>query len=268
MRIDNILSAGFCDACTASINTSLARAILAGSDHFSGRVFQIQSVSILFCHALYIIGTEETGFGNVDSKHHRWDMYLDYSGVLKDSVVSILGDSSSALSAVFHDLFDGEDAQFHEFAALISDEGASSQRVHSDTTFQPNCPLYTVFVAMQDVVRELGPTLFIQGSHTVGAHSELRHFRERYLSSSIYHQALLKQGDVVIMDSRTCHCGDANDFGRRILLYFTLLNPKFEDMGGGSKFENLHLNLHDIIPAEVPFVVTTSSSLQLLSTSL
>jgi Phytanoyl-CoA dioxygenase (PhyH) len=187
VRLSNILSASLCDRCTDDINQDLRDAHEEGKDHYS----------------------EETqnNFGNVDSSSHRWDMYLTNKGAYSESMSSMLGQSSTPLSIVCNDLFEGEDAAVYEFAALISDLDAQSQRVHADVTFQPKCVVYTVFIAMQDVTREMGPTLFIQGSHTDEAHRSLRHNREEFLGASIYHQALLNQGDVVIMDARILHCG-------------------------------------------------------------
>jgi ectoine hydroxylase-related dioxygenase (phytanoyl-CoA dioxygenase family) len=121
---------------------------------------------------------------------------------------------------------------------LISKIGAESQRVHSDTTYQPTCPLYTVFIAIQDVIEELGPTIFIKGTNTSIAHNELRHKRNNFLNNSIYHQALLTVGDCVVMDSRNLHCGGENLQGNRCLMYFTVLNPSFTDMGGKTPTTN------------------------------
>jgi len=222
VRIDNILEARFCNECIDTINQSLAHAVSIGAARYP-------------C----------AGFGNVDSKDSRWDMYLDYEGIYEESFQQMLA-PTTILSTLFGELFNGLDAQFYEFAALISDKGAESQRVHADTTYQLNCPLYTVFIALQDTCEDLGPTLFIKGTNTDAAHRDLRHRRDDILSGSTYHQAVLKQGDVVIMDSRTFHCGGENTAGRRILMYFTLLNPSFEDMGGGSKHDHLHLSLHSI----------------------
>lgn len=227
VRINNILSSDLCDACVTSIEASLALAIAAGTDHFCS--------------------TEKTGFGNVDIPGCRWDMYLDNKDAIADSYRNMLS-KGSVLRLIFDELFEGQDAEIHEFGALISKLGALSQRVHSDTTYQLNCPLYTVFIAMQDVVREMGPTLFIKGTNSSSAHHDLRHKRDSFLSKSTFHQALLRRGDVVIMDSRTFHCGDSNIADSRILLYFTLLNPSFSDMGGGSKFEHLQLSLHGFAP--------------------
>jgi len=228
VRLNNVLTGQLCDDCRTSINSDLLHASNNGTDHYSE--------------------TESNGFGNVDSSHHRWDMYLHDIGSYAASMTCMFGESSTALNSLFSELFHGQDATLYEFAALVSDTGASSQRIHPDTSYQANCPLYTVFIATQDITRNMGPTLFIQGSNTEAAHRSLRHNRHDYLKGSSYHQALLKKGDTVVMDSRVLHCGDANTDSRRTLLYFTLLNPDFSDgPTSGSKFENLHLSLHQIL---------------------
>ena len=187
VRLNNVLTSQLCDECRASISSDLLIASNNGTDHYSE--------------------TESNGFGNVDSSHHRWDMYLHDIGSYAASITWMLGESSTALNSLFGELFHGQDSEIYEFAALVSDDGAGSQRVHPDTSYQPNCPLYTVFIATQDVTREMGPTLFIQGSNTEAAHRSLRHNRNDFLTGSAYHQALLKKGDTVVMDSRILHCG-------------------------------------------------------------
>jgi hypothetical protein len=226
VRLNNVLNTEACDRCLFTINEQLASAVDAGVDHFTKG--------------------EETGFGNVDSKENRWDMYLNYSGEVKESLQCIFDEASSPLTAFFRELFDGKDASFHELSALVCDKGAFTQRVHADTTYQAECPLFTVFVAVQEVAQGMGPTLFIPGSHTAEAHRELRYHRQDYLTVATYQSGHLQKGDCVVMDSRTLHCGDANTESRRALFYFTLLNPNFTDMGGGSMFKDLNLNLHDI----------------------
>jgi ectoine hydroxylase-related dioxygenase (phytanoyl-CoA dioxygenase family) len=147
----------------------------------------------------------------------------------------------------FSQLFSGQDSPFYELSSLISDPSALSQRVHTDTTFQSKCPLYTVFIALQDVTEDMGPTVFIPGTHTAEAHSSLRHNRDNFLASSSYARALLSAGDAVVMDSRLMHCGDGNIAStRRVLMYFTLRNPDFSDMGGGSLHSHLSLSLHQV----------------------
>lgn len=236
VRLDGVLSAALCGECSLAVCSALALAVAAGRDVYTT--------------------TRSTDFGNVDEPGKRWDMYLDYHATesaggqaFRGSMSSLLGDTAAPLRLVFDELFDKRDASFYELAALISDRGAASQRVHPDTVHQPQCPLYTCFVALQDTDAAMGCTHFIKGSHTQGAHHSLRHTREDFLAAADYSQATLRKGDAVVMDSRLFHFGGANEARRRKLLYFTLLHPNFDSAPGvGSKLDSLHLNLHDIKP--------------------
>jgi hypothetical protein len=258
VRLDNVLSAALCQAAGVAICEALRRHVAAGRDAYSN--------------------SRDTPFGNVDEPGKRWDMYLDYHGTdgtgtgaartadggevaesveaataagrtYRSALAALLGAPSAPLRELFDALFDGADAAFYELAALVSDAGAASQRVHSDTVMQPSCPLYTCFVALQDTDMAMGCTHFIKGSHTSEAHHSLRHTRGDYLAAADYSAATLSRGDAVVMDSRLFHFGGANDARRRKLLYFTLQNPAFASAPGvGSKLDSLHLNLHDIGP--------------------
>jgi hypothetical protein len=235
VRVDDVLSAALCDECSLAVCSALARAVAAGRDAYSP--------------------ARDTDFGNVDEPGKRWDLYLDHDAptaggqTFRASLSSLLGDALAPLRLLFDALFDGRDAAFYELAALVSDRGAASQRVHPDAVHQPQCPLYTVFVALQDIDAAMGCTHFIKGSHTRVAHHSLRHTREDYLAAAQYSQATLRRGDAVVMDARLFHFGGANEARRRKLLYFTLLHPSFDSAPGvGSKLDSLHLNLHDIQP--------------------
>ena len=223
VRLDGCLSAQLCAACAATVDMQLAVARKAGLDGY---------------------GDGGQGFGNVDSPTHRWDMLVDAKPPFDDSLRYLLGDGP--LHLLFDQLFGGLDAPFHELACLVSDAGAESQRVHPDTVARgaAGCPLYTTVVALTDVDPSMGCTHFIRGSHTEEAHHRLRHGRDAFLSGAEYSRASLRCGDVVVMDSRVCHLGDANESRRRSLFYFTLMNPEFEDAPAGSKLAGLSLNLH------------------------
>ena len=234
VRVNNVLSSASCLACSSDIDASLAVAVAAGSDHY--------------------VPDRSTGFGNVDASGLRWDMYLDGEADPHAAALTELLGLSTPLDVLFEALFQGRDAAVHEFASLISDGGAESQRVHSDTMWQASgCSTFTCFVALQDITTDMGPTHFIRGSHTQDAHQRLRHTRDDFLADSLYCRAGLKRGDAVVMDSRLCHTGAANVSNvagisqRRTLLYFTLLNPDFEfGPGEGSKLDRLDLHLHKI----------------------
>jgi len=63
-----------------------------------------------------------------------------------------------------------------ELASMITDPGATQQYFHTDTLLPSGCgaPLYTCFVALQDIDVTMGPTWVIPDSHTEKDHRELR----------------------------------------------------------------------------------------------
>lgn len=50
----------------------------------------------------------------------------------------------------------GKDGLLYELCALITEPGSPRQTIHPDTPFQEHCPLYAVFVALQDVTDPMG----------------------------------------------------------------------------------------------------------------
>jgi hypothetical protein len=122
----------------------------------------------------------------------------------------------------------------HEVSCLIADPGAPRQCMHADTIVLP-CPqypaasmepLYTFFVALQDVEDDMGHTVFLPRTHTADAHllwNKPQKQKEAFLSVHKAVQSGLKIGDCSVFDSRILHCGRANTSDkRRILFYFTL----------------------------------------------
>jgi ectoine hydroxylase-related dioxygenase (phytanoyl-CoA dioxygenase family) len=146
---------------------------------------------------------------------------------------------------------------FHEFSALVCDPTADSQPIHPDASYTPDdlAPLWTVFVALQDVAEDMGATVFLPGSHQAHVHADLNSadadVKNQMLASAEYRKSTLKAGDVAIMDARTLHFGSANtSCDRRVLLYFTIRNPAHGDTdkdfpGCGSLFPGLHMTTTD-----------------------
>ena len=128
------------------------------------------------------------------------------------------------------------DGMIHELSSFIGDKGAPRQCVHADTIVLP-CPqypdasmepMYTVFVALQDVDDAMGHTVFYPRTHTPKAHvmwnaAQKKGSSPQFLSS--YQEGIkavqsnLKKGDVSIFDSRLLHCGMANKSDKRRVLF-------------------------------------------------
>merc|ERR1712032_174744 len=120
------------------------------------------------------------------------------------------------------------EAPMYELAASISDEGAGRQPLQLDTPFEAEAPMYTAFVALQDVSVEMGPRLFLPRSNTQKAYND---FMGGDMKKSALLQRLpfvgstLRAGDCAVFDSRLLYADAQNIKGRRAMLYFTFAKP-------------------------------------------
>ncbi len=131
----------------------------------------------------------------------------------------------------------GPEAMLHELSSIVAEPNSPRQCVHADTIVLP-CPqypdvsmepLYTFFMALQDVEDDMGHTQFLPNTHTPGAHelwnaaAKSTSFKERFIAAQPAVRSGLRKGDVAVFDSRVLHCGCANDSKkRRVLFYLTL----------------------------------------------
>lgn len=117
---------------------------------------------------------------------------------------------------------------------LFLPASAPRQCVHADTIVLPcaqfptakMAPLFTFFVALQDVEEGMGHTVFLPRTHTADAHALWnvpQKQKEAFISLHAAVQSNLRLGDAAVFDSRLLHCGRANTSAkRRVLFYFTL----------------------------------------------
>jgi ectoine hydroxylase-related dioxygenase (phytanoyl-CoA dioxygenase family) len=158
-------------------------------------------------------------FGNVYCKKNRWDMKLPFEAPVERA----LRECVKALGEVLREAC-GADATLVELAALVSDPGSTRQPVHPDTAYRRDPTVYTCFVALQDVARDMGPTLFIPGTNNAQAHVEFRQGVERAgpVLERTNEIGVISRGDATLFDSRTLHCGTENESDkRRVLFYFS-----------------------------------------------
>ena len=200
VRCTGLLSPQVCDALWQEIDSRLAAAIQTGT-------------------------TRPPNFALVRTPGHRWDMYLPADcAPVAAALRELLG---GALGNVFRLTFDGcVDAPVVELSALVSDRGAACQPLHQDTTMEVQT--YTAFVALQDIDESMGPTVLLPGTHNEVAHRRFDHpaTKDDFVSECDVKLATMKQGDVVIMDSRCIHAGGANSSNaRRVLFYVTVRHP-------------------------------------------
>lgn len=118
-----------------------------------------------------------------------------------------------------------------KLAAVVTEPGSNRQTIHPDLPWKPTAPLYVIFLALQDVTVEMGPTCFLTGSQSekinelfnCGDASQ----KDEVLAKSTAKLSTLKKGDCVLFDARTLHCGNANESDQtRALFNFSFRNPK------------------------------------------
>ncbi|KAG8457717.1 hypothetical protein KFE25_013223 [Diacronema lutheri] len=160
----------------------------------------------------------------------RQDLFLPASA---PPVRAALGEAFRALAPLLRATV-GPDGAIHEVSSLVADPGAPRQCVHADTIVLPcaqfptakMAPLFTFFVALQDVEEGMGHTVFLPRTHTADAHALWnvpQKQKEAFISLHAAVQSNLRLGDAAVFDSRLLHCGRANTSAkRRVLFYFTL----------------------------------------------
>ena len=158
----------------------------------------------------------------------RQDMYLPVDA---EPVRAALTEFARNLRPLLEPLV-GADATLHEVSCLVADPGSPRQCIHADTIVLPcpqypeasMAPLYTFFMALQDVEDDMGHTLFLPETHTDHALWNVRRAdQEKYIASRRASRSKLAAGDVAIFDSRCLHAGlDNTSKKRRVLFYCTI----------------------------------------------
>ena len=148
---------------------------------------------------------------------------------LADALNALLGEKGT-LRYLYEELVTTE-GEFYELAAVVTDPGSSRQTIHPDLPWKPVAPLYVIFLALQDVTVEMGPTCFLTGSHTEIINKAFNcgnaAQKDEVLSKSKAKLSTLKKGDCVLFDARILHCGNANESTEtRALFNFSFRNPK------------------------------------------
>jgi len=164
----------------------------------------------------------------------RCDLLLPLRGPVLAALDELLGQGS-----VLGDLLEevvGAGATFNELACLISEPGSQQQPIHPDTPFTSRPPLYAAFVALQDVELDMGPTVYLPGTHSKAEHTifyggdlsrgtdangqRTNPVNEEYLGSKTVKLGLLKKGDVALYNQQVLHWGSANESEERVRRQF------------------------------------------------
>jgi len=147
---------------------------------------------------------------------------------IADALSEMFGDGGS-LRALY-DVLLGPDSELYDLGCMTTFPGSDRQTVHADFAYQSEPPMFAIFVALQDVTEEMGPTVFLPRTNTAQDNNEWKSAStyDAYLHRKVPSVALLKRGDLVIYDPRTLHCGAGNLEGgsSRSLFNVGFRNPK------------------------------------------
>ena len=165
---------------------------------------------------------------------NRCDLLLPLHGPCITALNELLGEGST-LGPLLKEVV-SDDGMLQEIACLISEPGSKTQPLHPDTPYTPIPPLYACFVALQDVTVEMGPTVYLPGTHTEEAHTafyggdisigrDTSGMRtppicEDFLRAQPVKLGLLKAGDCALYNQQTLHCGSANESEDRVRRQF------------------------------------------------
>lgn len=196
---------------------------------------------------------EEQCLGPIKSREHRADLFLSLCPTVCAALRSILGELEPLLrhflrpcdvrdaAGEYSDAppLDVAQATLVELSSLHSLPGSEAQEKHSDTkAISPDhstrC-IVTCFVALQDIELEMGPTLLWPATHVSREHYCVEYATVEARSRGVASKpALLRKGDVLVMDSRLVHCGGANRSDTdRVLFYLSWKVPGSDSTGGG-----------------------------------
>ena len=160
-------------------------------------------------------------FADVLLKENRCDLTLPLGDeIVYQALYDVL--CTSPVGATLANLL-SKDAVLYECSCLISDPGSPRQVVHPDTPVRPNedATLYTTFVSLQDVRLDMGPTLWMPGTHTLEYHEQFQQEqaqssesllspKDQLLKTQPVKLGALPRGGCAVYDSRVLHCGTAN----------------------------------------------------------
>lgn len=150
---------------------------------------------------------------------------------LEPVIVDALAEALPVLRPYLQGAFESEEPVLAELAGIRSSNGAPSQPVHSDiNTPCPGPPgVLSVFVALQDVDEEMGPTIFLPGTHAdKRAHAAIKSpsKKAQLLRNGPIRLGTMPAGACTLYDGHLLHAGGANESPRcRWLLNVTFVPP-------------------------------------------
>ena len=170
-------------------------------------------------------------YADVLLRKNRCDLTMPLNTITLTALNTILNESpiGTTLESAL-----GKKAPLHEFSCLISDYGSDRQNIHPDTPIYDGddsiAVLYTCFIVLQDVALDMGPTLWMPGTHTSEVHELFQDDdgKDGLLRENPYVLGVLPAGSCGIFDSRALHCGTGNNVegSCRKVFYVSFQNPK------------------------------------------
>ena len=188
-------------------------------------------------------------FSTIVENEHRKDIPLEFDSgdAAADADVRAWLEATARLIAPVLRGSLGGDSELSEFAGLVSFPGAKRQRAHSDTTMgrvdevEEDALLFSVFVSLDDTTVDMAALDVWPGTHTHWHFSGAKNSLRAGITSAPALRCALPKGSVVIMNSRTRHCGSANTSPRsRPVAYISLLEARGKNTPRSSTFTMLH----------------------------
>lgn len=178
----------------------------------------------------------------------RWELKLPMAPLVQAALSEVF---ESPLARAFEDLAGGLEAELWELTAIVSMPGAVPQDLHYDTETSRTPCLFTAFVALQDIERDMGPTRFLLRTHVPEAHRRFVSLnseeRTDFLKETHSAVALLRTGDAALYDSRVLHGGCDNYSDKiRVLLVITFRHVDSQELSRSTqKVRGSHCQLRD-----------------------
>lgn len=123
---------------------------------------------------------------------------IEFTLPMDPEVVEALKELCASVGKVL-EVFVGRSGRLVDLSCMISDPGCEFQPLHADTSMERQ--KFTVFVALQEVTAEMGPTFLCPETHNYESHSALDVMKKM----PVPHDEMLERFGAV---PALCKCGD------------------------------------------------------------
>ena len=185
-------------------------------------------------------------FGTVRARTSRHDLKL----TLDPPVTDTLAEALVVLGPLLCGMLECDDPYLAALGAVGSTEGAPRQLIHSDTRCFEAPELLTVFIALQDIDEQMGPTTFLPRTANSAAHAAMLEssHKDKLLSDGPIRLGTMPIGASTLYDTRLLHGGGANTSHRsRWLFYATFATSRsIANEIHGQQYTVLQQELHTV----------------------